>query len=284
MQKILFLFLINSIAIACFGQSEINIADKKSNPEPAQPIVVGHRGGFDSSLPENSIALFNFTNENACSKPIGIEFDIRESASGSLFIMHDSTVDRTTNGNGKIALLEDSYLKTLFLRDRNGNLTNEKIPMFSEVLQHFKDKNIMLMLDVKGKIYPKVIEMVAEMKMESKCILLTFSQNNTKLVKELTGAILISALIVNKAGWQSILKLQIPGQQLIAYVTKETPQDVISEIYRNNVLVMTDMSESINNNSKYYEPEYYKNILTKMQLGIIITDYPVFMNKLFCGE
>jgi len=284
MQKILFLIVINSIALCCFGQSGMNITDKKSNPEHAHPLVVGHRGGFDSSLPENSIGLFDFTYENACSKPIGIEFDIRESASGSLFIMHDSTVDRTTKGIGKINSLKDDYIKTLFLKDRNGNLTNGKIPMFSEVLQHFKDKNIMLMLDVKGKIYPEVIKMVVDMKMESKCILLTFSQNNTKLVKESTGTILISALIVNKAGWQSILNLQIPARQLIAYVNKETPQEVKNEILQNNVLVMTDISESIYNNSKHYEPEYYKNILAKMQLGIMITDYPVFVNKLFCTE
>lgn len=276
--------MVNSIAIACFGQSTINIADNKSNPEQAQPLLVGHRGGFDCSLPENSMAQFDFTYENACSKPIGIEFDIRESASGSLFIMHDSTVDRTTNGNGKINLLKDDYIKTLFLKDRNGNLTNGKIPMFSEVLRHFEDKNIMLMLDVKGKIYPEVIRMVTDLKMESKCILLTFSQNNTKLAKELTGTILISTLVVNKAAWQAVLKLQIPSRQLIAYVNKEAPQEVINEILQNNVLVMKDMSESIYNNSKHYDPEFYKNILTKMQLGIMITDYPMYVNKLFCAE
>lgn len=284
MRKILFLFVINIVAISCFSQSRVIADGKKSNPQLAQPLVVGHRGGFDSRLPENSIALFDFTYNNACSKPIGIEFDIRESASGSLFIMHDSTIDRTTNGYGKINLLSDSYLKTLVLKDRNGNLTSEKIPMFSEVLQHFVDKNIMLMLDVKGKIYPKVIEMVAHMKMESKCILLTFSQSNTKLVRESTETIFISTLVVNKADWQSLLKLQIPSRQLIAYVNKETPQNVISEIFQNNVLVMTDMSESIYNNSKHSDPEYYKSFLAKMQLGIMITDYPLYVNKLFCGE
>jgi len=60
----------------------------------------------------------------------------------------------------------------------------EKIPLFSDVLMHFQDKNIKLMLDVKGNIYPKVIRIVSEMKMESKCILLTFNQYNTCLVKD----------------------------------------------------------------------------------------------------
>jgi len=284
MRKLVFVFVLCLHVLSGFCQSDVNAGENQILADNAQSLIVGHRGGFDSKLPENSIANFDFTFINACSKPIAIEFDIRESASGSLYIMHDSTVDRTTNGNGKIADLADRYIETLFLKDRDGNLTTEKIPLFSEVLSHFKDKNIMLMLDVKGKIYPKVIRMVEEMKMESKCILLTFHPNNTKLVKEITDKILISALVVNSSDWESILKLQIPSRQLIAYVSKETPHEVISEICQSKVLVMTDMSESINNRSNLYSPEYYRHFPIEMQLGIVITDYPVYVNKLFCKE
>jgi glycerophosphoryl diester phosphodiesterase len=248
------------------------------------PFIVGHRGGFDTSLPENSISLFDFTYRNACLKPIAIEFDIRESASGNLFILHDSTVDRTTNGKGKIALLSDSYINSLFLKDKNGNLTKEKIPLFVDVLRYFQDKNCMLMLDVKGKIYLKVIKMVSEMKMESKCIILTFNPQNTLLVKETTDKIMISALVVNKEDWESLVKLQIPNQRLIAYVSKETPTYLLNEIAKSKVLLMTDMSESIYNRSKHYKSEYYKNYISKMHLDVLITDYPLYVNKVFCGE
>jgi glycerophosphoryl diester phosphodiesterase len=283
MQKTIFVFFLFLLSVFGYSHSALDI-QQHATSEQVLPLIVGHRGGYDSKLPENSISLFNFTLENACSKPIGIEFDIRESAEGSLFIMHDSTVDRTTNGTGKITLLTDSSIGMLFLKDRNGNVTTEKIPSFSEVLRCFQDKNIMLILDVKGKIYPKVIRMVEEMGMASKCILLTFNQNNTRLVKETTDKILISVLVRNKADWESLLKLQIPGQQLIAYVNKETPLELISEISQNKVKVMADMSENIYNNSQHFDPEYYRNSLTRMNLGIIITDYPVHVNKLFCKD
>jgi glycerophosphoryl diester phosphodiesterase len=263
-----------------FSQSDLNVAQKNTTMGQALPLIVGHRGGFDSKLPENSLALFDFTYNNACSKPIGIEFDIRESASGSLFILHDSTVDRTTNGIGKITELKDSYIEALFLRDRNGELTTEKVPTFMEVLKHFQGKKCMLMLDIKGKIYPKVIRMVQEMKMESKCILLTFNQNNTNLVKANTDQIMISALVKNEVDWESLLNLQIPGRQLIAYVNKDAPLELLNEIRQNQVLIMTDFSESIHNNSQPFDPEYYRDYLAKMQLGIIITDYPVNVNRL----
>lgn len=284
MIKIVALVIILVYAFSAYCQTNKVVSELNKQPYYFEPLIVGHRGGFDVELPENSIGMFDFTYENACMKPIAIEFDIRESLSGSLYLMHDSTVDRTTNGTGKISMLPDSYIKTLFLRDKKGKLTDEKIPLFSELLKHFQDRNIMLMLDVKGKIYPEVIRMVSEMKMESKCILLTFNPDITKLVKETTQKILISALVLNKTDWDAILKLQIPSQQLIAYVSKETPPELITEIFQRKVLVMTDMSESIYNNSEHYDPVYYKDFLSKMHLGIIITDYPLYVAQVFCQE
>lgn len=280
MNNIAFIFLLSIYAMLANSQPY----EKTILFGDSELLIVGHRGGYDSNLPENSIALFDFTFDNACQKPIAIEFDIRESADGSLFAMHDSTVDRTTNGNGKIALLSANYISTLFLRDRKGNLTSEKIPLFSEVLSHFKDKNIMLMLDVKGDIFPKVIKMVSEMHMESKCIILTFHLKNTQLVKETTSNILVSALIKNKGDWESLLRLQIPNQQLIAYISEDTSPELINEISKCTVHLMTDMSESIRNSSSHYKPDYYKQSVARMQLEILITDYPVHVNKLFCIE
>lgn len=282
MQKNIFLFILLLLVYSACSQSGTNTGKMNKRINHSQPLIVGHRGGFDTILPENSLALFDFTFSNACLKPFAIEFDIRKSASGSLFIMHDSNVDRTTNGHGEIDLLTDSYLKNLFLRDRNGNLTSEKVPLFADVLQHFHEKNIILMLDVKGSLYPDVIELINQMHMESKCIILTFNPENTRLVKGITGSSMISALVENKTDWENLRKLKIPYWQLIAYVNKKTPPELITEINNSKVLLITDMSESIRNNSKPYEPDNYKAIITRMHSGILITDFPLFVNQLFC--
>jgi len=196
--------------------------------------------------------------------------------------MHDSTVDRTTNGSGEIADLTDSYLKSLSLRNQNGTPTEVSIPLFSEVLDNFKDKNIMLMLDVKGKIYPKVIDLVVSKHMQSKCILLTFSESNTLLAKERTNEILISALVQSRADWESIVKLNIPAKQLIAYVNRDTPPDLLQEINSSEVILMTDVSEGIRNNGNRYESGYYHELASKLQLGIMICDFPLYVSKIFC--
>lgn len=276
MKTLIPVFLILVLSSSLSAQTGINPLLMYSTP-----LAVGHRGGFDVSLPENSISMFEYTYENADRKPIGIEFDIRESVSGSLFIMHDSTVDRTTNGNGKITLLTDAYLESLFLRDRNGNLTKEKIPMFIDILDHFKDNNIILMLDIKGNIYPKVIDLVVQKHMQAKCILLTFSEKNASLVKDRTKEIMISALVQSKAGWESLNKLRIPVNQLIAYINRDAPADLITEIENSKVTLMTDVSEGIRNSGKCYETGYYRDLAASLHLGILICDYPQYVNKIF---
>lgn len=255
-----------------------------SQPVTDKPLIVGHRGGYDTILPENSIAMFDFTALKACFQPIAVEFDLRRSANGSLFVMHDQSVDRTTNGNGKISQLSDGYLKTIFLKDRNEKITNEKIPLFSELLARFQDKNIILMLDCKDDVFPEAIKMVSDMKMGSKCIFLTFNLKDTKLVHEQSTGIFISALVKTNADWDSLTKLRVPCRYLIAYVTRETPQELVREISRTNVRVMTDISECIYNNSQPYDTNYYRNLLVERYLDIIISDFPLFVNKAFCMD
>lgn len=62
-------------------------------------IVVGHRG-TTKFAPENTIPAFEIAIEYGADL---IEMDIRETKDGELVIMHDETVDRTTNGTGKVA-------------------------------------------------------------------------------------------------------------------------------------------------------------------------------------
>lgn len=281
MRKLILLGFLLNFTLFLFSQITIESPEVAFSGGSIQPLIVGHRGGFESNMPENSIPMFDFTFSKVRRKPIAVEFDIRESKSGTLYIMHDITVNRTTDGAGNINELTDKYINTLFLKDRNGKLTTQKVPRFTDVLQHFQNKNIVLMLDVKGKIYPKVINLVNERQMESKCIMLTFSRENTKLVKEITTKIMISALVLNQANWDTLQKFQIPSSQLIAYISKETPQNVIDQIYRSKVLLMTDTSEGTTNNAKYYKPDEYMDVVSKQHLGILISDYPLYVSKLF---
>lgn len=275
------LILFNSIF--CPGQTGIQLNSNPS-PMPVSPLISGHRGGFDTDFPENSYSMFDYTINNACNKPIIIEFDIRESASGKLFVMHDVTVDRTTNGTGNIGDLSDEYIYSLFQKDRNNNLTTGKIPIFEELLLYYHQKEVMLMLDIKGNIHKKVLELVRSMEMENQCIFLTFMPEFTSLCCKYSDQIQISSLVTNLKEWQFLKTLITPDNHMIAYITNETPEEIINLMLTENVSLMTDMSENNSDATKRLEPEIYRSIVTDKHLDILITDYPVLVSNIFCSD
>ena len=62
------------------------------------PVIIGHRGG-GLEAPENTLAAFKLAKENGAT---GVEFDLDFTKDGIPVIIHDSTVDRTTDGTGKV--------------------------------------------------------------------------------------------------------------------------------------------------------------------------------------
>lgn len=76
---------------------------------PSKPLVIGHRGA-SMHAPENTMAAFKLAFEQGAD---GIEFDIKRCQTGEVVIMHDVTVDRTTNGKGAVHTLALSQLRGL---------------------------------------------------------------------------------------------------------------------------------------------------------------------------
>ncbi|HZD10977.1 MAG TPA: glycerophosphodiester phosphodiesterase family protein [Candidatus Binatia bacterium] len=73
------------------------------------PLIIGHRGA-SAEAPENTLAAFALAVEQGAD---GVEFDVQLSADGNVVIMHDATVDRTTNGSGPVSRLTSSELRAL---------------------------------------------------------------------------------------------------------------------------------------------------------------------------
>jgi len=123
------------------GQSQLYTSqDTTSNWHKGSIILIAHRGGIVPDIPENSLSAF----QNAIEKGAhAIEIDLRATKDGEIVIMHDETVDRTTNGNGRVSDLTLVELKKLDL----GN--GERIPTYEEVLQFVSGTGVVLLLDIK---------------------------------------------------------------------------------------------------------------------------------------
>lgn len=101
--------------------------------------IVGHRGAAGHA-PENTLRGFQ------CAVELGadvVEFDVRESADGELVVIHDETVEDTTDGQGRVDELTVSDLQKL---DAGQGAT---IPTFEETLEFFTDVDVDLRIEQK---------------------------------------------------------------------------------------------------------------------------------------
>lgn len=101
-------------------------------PNLSKPILFAHRGA-SKYAPENTLAAFELAiHQNADA----IELDVKLSADHEVIVIHDDTVDRTTNGTGKVANLKLAEIKRLDAGYYfNQSFQGEKIPTLNEVLE-----------------------------------------------------------------------------------------------------------------------------------------------------
>lgn len=121
-------------------------------------MVVAHRGCWKQAS-ENSLDGIR-----ACiaAGVDMVELDVRPTRDGKLVLMHDATVDRMTDGHGKVSDLSLAELKKLHLRSGGGRdsaLTNRSIPTFEEALRVAKDK-ILINVDAKALLPESVLGLI----------------------------------------------------------------------------------------------------------------------------
>lgn len=120
--------------------------------------VIAHRGA-SGYAPENTIAAFD---KAVKMKADYIEIDVQRSKDNKLVLIHDNTVDRTTNGTGLVGDLTFKQLRYLDAGSWKGEqFTGEKIPTLDEALDKYRGK-IGILIELKSpELYPGIEEQVA---------------------------------------------------------------------------------------------------------------------------
>ncbi|XP_033965769.1 glycerophosphodiester phosphodiesterase 1 [Pseudochaenichthys georgianus] len=111
--------------------------------------VVAHRGGGHDA-PENTIVAIREASKNGAT---GVELDLEFSADGVPILMHDETVDRTTNGSGPLCQMRRSELGNLDAAAKHrlsDTFAGEKIPTLEEAVEECIKLQLTIYFDVKG--------------------------------------------------------------------------------------------------------------------------------------
>lgn len=106
-------------------------------------VVVAHRGSH-LAAPENSLDAYEQAIKDGCD--FG-EADLRMTKDGVIVLMHDATVDRTTDGHGKVSDLTFAQIRALHFK--SARRSDEKVPTFDELLSVCKGK-LKVYMDIKA--------------------------------------------------------------------------------------------------------------------------------------
>ncbi|MBT2688895.1 glycerophosphodiester phosphodiesterase [Bacillus sp. ISL-47] len=162
--------------------------------------IFAHRG-VSGHYPENTMAAFQAALEAGAD---GIELDVQIAKDGKLVIIHDETVDRTTNGTGCI---KDLTYDEIMQLDAGGWFAaanaGETIPELETVFQWaIRDGNgLMINVELKNDrieyqgLEEKVIELIQRYGLEDRVILSSFNAESLKRVREVHPALQTGYLI-----------------------------------------------------------------------------------------
>ncbi len=191
----------------------------KPTGEPL-PLLSAHRGGAARGLPENCLATFQATVAHGWSL---LEMDLRTTKDGVIVLMHDPTLDRTSNGTGPVKDRTLAELRELRLKDREGQLTEHRIPTLDEAMTWARGKAI-VMLDKKEVPVREVVRIVTAHRAESYAMILAYTAAEVRECHTLNPEIMMEVMLGTRERFEGFSKTGVPWSNVIAFVGHtETP-------------------------------------------------------------
>lgn len=225
------------LAALLFALGAFILYNSFSNDKTSQPVSAGlskvvtddspayytaHRG-FSAAAPENTLPAVQKAGEVnyfAC------EFDIQPTKDGIWVVMHDETIDRMTNGKGKIAdytydeLLQFNIKKGTNIKDYHGT----KIPSLTEMLDECAKFNLHPMIEIKGgnsENIEALIEILEERDIVEDVIIISFSFEYLEQLRAYSENITL-AYLVNTIEDDTMAKCRELGNIGVAFDGRKT--------------------------------------------------------------
>ncbi len=230
--------------------------------------LFAHRG-VSGEAPENTLAAFKAAAESGAH---GIELDVQLTKDGQIVVIHDETIDRTTNGTGYVKDMAWEQLRTYDAGSWfHPSFQGESIPSLEEVLDVVTAHHDSMIINIELKNdqidYPqleeKVLELLNEKGMIEQTIISSFNPESLKRVRELdpdieTGFLFegIPANILDR-----IKPLQVNAIHCEAVFAQSPTGRIVMEMgFPLRVFTINTVEEF--------------QLLKKADVAVVMTDYP----------
>jgi glycerophosphoryl diester phosphodiesterase len=188
-------------------------------------LVSAHRGQADPSRAENALASFR---ETVAAGPILIEVDIRRAADGTLVLMHDDTLDRTTTGTGPVADQTLPALKRLRLADPAGRARDETVPTLGEALAWARTSGAILQLDIKrGVPFAEVVAAVRAAGLSGQVVLIAYNLADVQELVRLAPDMMVSASGRDEAEVAALLAMAADNPRMLGFTGTREPDQAL---------------------------------------------------------
>jgi len=151
------------------------------------PVVFAHRGA-SANAPENTLPAFELALLQGAH---GTELDVKLSADEEIVVIHDTTVDRTTNGHGRVSQLNLAALRHLDAGNYfSENYCGEKIPTLAEVFETIGSRAL-INIELTNYATPRdgladrVCQLVKEFGLQKNILFSSFLSSNLKRTRSL---------------------------------------------------------------------------------------------------
>lgn len=177
-------------------------------------LVSGHRGGREKGYPENSLAGFKNVLRQM---PAFFEIDPRLTKDSVIVLMHDATLERTTTGKGRVCDYTLKELKSLRLKDSEGNVTASQIPTLEEVIKWSKGKTV-VNLDRKDVPLEMTAALIKRLHAEDHVMLTVHNGQQARFYYDRFPTIMFSVFSRTMKEYEDIAASGVPWKNMIAYV------------------------------------------------------------------
>jgi glycerophosphoryl diester phosphodiesterase len=172
-------------------RSNVSVADLyRAARGSGRPLIGGHRGN-PAEQPENTLASFRSAIELGVDM---IECDVHQSADGELVVIHDHTLDRTTDGRGLVSQHSLAELRQL---DAG---RGERLPVLAEVGALARDAGVGLCVELKQIPIPypgleeKLVALLRALDLLEQTAIISFDHRAVRRVKDLEPGLSVGVL------------------------------------------------------------------------------------------
>ncbi|WP_312337317.1 glycerophosphodiester phosphodiesterase family protein [Sphingobacterium sp.] len=282
MKKILFSTILLSMIVSStthlYGQSIALI--KKLDQKSLH--VAAHRGAH-LEQPENSIAAIGEAIRQGASV---VEVDVRATKDGILVLMHDKTVNRTTNGQGEVAKLTYVELQQLHLRKRaNGEASDHVIPTLSEALRAAKGK-IIVDLDFKEdrkEFIKKTYALVEQEGMEDQVLFFLYDYKDMPKIYKLNPTITLFPRARSMKDLEAILKMKLTT--IVHLDESFIDTEKLNALRQQGIYFWMNSLGEYDDKAEQEGKEAYRSFLEKYPfVRLIQTDHPSLWREVLSGS